>query len=231
MVKKDYYLILGVSPSESSTGIRKAFRKLVKDLHPDRVGPEGTKRFQDITEAYQVLSDPNRRAEYHRIMDLQPPASSPKDSSTEVHVGAQAPEPLLTEPRSLIRDFGTVRPSLEELYERIARNFTGIGIPKGEQPEGLNVEMILSSEEAARGGNVSFDVPVFHPCPYCGGLGRNWLFPCLYCEQHGIVEDEERVTLRIPPQVRHGSVYEIPLEGLGIHNFYLRVHILIDRET
>lgn len=230
MAKKDYYVILGIAPSESLSGIRKAFRRLVKDLHPDRVGPEGTSRFQDITEAYQVLSDPEKRAEYHRTVNLEPPSVPHKAAPTERPAGPQ-PEPLLSEPCSLIRDFGTVRPSLEELYDRIARNFTGIGVPKGEHPEGLNVEIILSPEEAARGGTASFDVPVFHPCPYCGGAGEAWLFPCLHCAQQGVVEDEERVTLRIPPQVRNGSIYEIPLQGLGIHNFYLRVHILIDRET
>lgn len=220
MAKKDYYLILGISPTESLSGIRKAFRKLAKDCHPDRVGDKGTRRFQDITEAYEVLSDPERRKAYNRTRGLK----------AIVEVERSAQEPLFAEPRSLVRDFGTIQPSIEELYDRLARNFTGIGVPKGEHPEGLNVEIILSPEEAAKGGTVSFDVPVFHPCPYCGGSGEDWLFPCMHCEQRGIVEDEKRVTLSIPPLVRNGSIYEIPLQGLGIHNFYLRVHILIDRE-
>jgi hypothetical protein len=66
MITKDYYAILGVSPMESPSGIREAFRELVKRYHPDRIGPQGTPVFQDIIEAYQVLSDPERRKLYNR---------------------------------------------------------------------------------------------------------------------------------------------------------------------
>jgi len=221
MAEKDYYLILGVSPNESLSGIRKAFRKLAKDFHPDRAGEKGIRRFQDITEAYEVLSHTERRKAYNETRGLK----------TIMKTERPAQKPLFSESRSLIRDFGKVRPSFEEVYDRLARNFSGIGVPKGEHAEGLNVEIILSPEEAGKGGTASFDVPVFHPCPSCGGSGEDWLFPCMQCGQRGVVEDEERVTLSIPPLVRSGSVYEIPLQGLGIHNFYLRIHILIDRET
>ena len=61
MEKKDYYIILGVSRSESGSGIHKAFRNLAMTYHLGRVGPEGTGRFQDIMEAYRVLSDPQKR--------------------------------------------------------------------------------------------------------------------------------------------------------------------------
>lgn len=63
-VKKDYYLILGVCRSESTEGIKSAFRKLAKRYHPDKSGPEGTRRFQDIAEAYEVLSHPEARRRY-----------------------------------------------------------------------------------------------------------------------------------------------------------------------
>ncbi|MEM5789688.1 MAG: DnaJ domain-containing protein, partial [Syntrophobacteraceae bacterium] len=48
MKKKDYYLILGVSRTESTEGIKAAFRKLAKEHHPDKRGPDGTRFFQDL---------------------------------------------------------------------------------------------------------------------------------------------------------------------------------------
>ncbi|MBI3303367.1 MAG: DnaJ domain-containing protein, partial [Deltaproteobacteria bacterium] len=48
MLKKDYYLILGVSRTESPRGIRAAFRELAKRYHPERIGPQGTRFFQEI---------------------------------------------------------------------------------------------------------------------------------------------------------------------------------------
>jgi len=71
-------------------------------------------------------------------------------------------------------------------------------------------------------------VPVFYRCPFCGGQGRQWLFPCMGCEGQGMVEEEERLVLRVPPMVREGSVLEAPLLRMGIRNLYLRVHIGID---
>ena len=65
MDERNYYLILGVPYTESERGIRKAFRGLAKTCHPDRVGPRGTRHFQDIMEAYSVLSDPERRKAYN----------------------------------------------------------------------------------------------------------------------------------------------------------------------
>jgi DnaJ-class molecular chaperone len=64
MARKDYYLLLGISRGESSSGIRKAFRDLARRHHPDHAGPAGTPMFRDVVEAYRVLSDPQRRREY-----------------------------------------------------------------------------------------------------------------------------------------------------------------------
>jgi molecular chaperone DnaJ len=93
--------------------------------------------------------------------------------------------------------------------------------------EGLNVEVLFSLDEAARGEVVRLRVPVFSPCPVCGGSGRDWLFPCTYCREQGMIEEEETVRIHIPPLVREGTIFEIPMRGLGIHNFYLRLHIRI----
>ncbi|MCH8206778.1 MAG: J domain-containing protein, partial [Chloroflexi bacterium] len=65
--KRDYYDILGVSRSASEEDIRKAFRRLALEYHPDRNKSDGAgERFKEINEAYQVLSDPAKRADYDR---------------------------------------------------------------------------------------------------------------------------------------------------------------------
>jgi len=228
MATKDYYLILGVSRGENFRGIQEAFWELAKRYHPDRAGPGGTHKFLDIQEAYEVLSDPEKRKLYNHEVEQdeitihsrpEPIFSRPRSR----------PEPLVPQPMSLLHDFETIRPSFEPLFERFLRNFTGERVPKSERLESLNVEVILSPEEAARGVVVPIAVPVFYTCPQCGGSGRDWLFPCIDCNAQGIFEQEATVRIRIPPMIPDRAIIEMPIHGLGIHNFYLRLHIRISR--
>jgi molecular chaperone DnaJ len=226
MITKDYYAILGVSPTESLSGIREAFRELVKRYHPDRIGPQGTPVFQDIIEAYQVLSDPERRKLYNR--GLRRAEGDVASRPTPIMSGQRLqPDPLVPGPMSVLRGFQEIQPSIEALFARFLQNFTGLGVPKGERVEALQVEIILTPDEAVRGGIVPLGVPVFSPCPVCGGSGRAWLFPCTYCREQGMVEEEETVRIYIPPMVRDGTIMEAPIQGLGIHNFYLHLSIRI----
>jgi molecular chaperone DnaJ/curved DNA-binding protein len=70
-------------------------------------------------------------------------------------------------------------------------------------------------------------IPVFYDCPQCGGSGRDWLFPCIKCNAQGIMEAEKTVKVSIPPMVPDKTIIELPIHGLGIHNFYLCLHIRI----
>src|SRR5688572_19468671 len=110
MEKRTYYMILGVSHTESPSGIRAAYRDRARRLHPDVAGDGATSAFQELTEAYGVLSDPERRLAYNASLEAAPP---------------REPAPLFAHPE-------TIRPSAEALYERWLRNFTGISIPKAE---------------------------------------------------------------------------------------------------
>ena len=228
MARKDYYLILGVSRRENLRSIQEAFRELAKRYHPDRAGPQATRRFQDVQEAYEVLSNPEKRKMYNHELE-QEEIKTPSWSEPVFSRPPSRPEPLIPQPMSVLHDFETIRPSFEPLVERFLRNFTGEGIPKGERLEALNVEVTLSPEEAARGVMVPVGVPVFYTCPQCGGSGRDWLFPCVNCNAQGIIEEEKTVRVYIPRMAPDRTVIEVPIHGLGIHNFYLRFHIRISR--
>jgi molecular chaperone DnaJ len=226
MARKDYYLILGVSRRESPRGIQDAFRELAKRYHPDLAGPGGAPRFQDVREAYEVLSDPEKRKSYNHELDREDIGIPPGPEPIFTRPGSRA-EPLVPKPMSVLRDFATIRPSFEPLFERFVRNFTGLRIPKGEGLEDLNVEVILSADEAARGVTVPLSIPVFHACLQCGGSGRDWLFLCVECNGQGMIDEEKLVRVAIPPMVRDRTVIEVPIQGLGIHNFYLRLHVRV----
>src|SRR3989344_1311975 len=68
---KDYYKILGVQKSATEDEIKKAYRKLAHQYHPDKPGGNETK-FKEISEAYQILSDKNKRTNYDRFGTAEP---------------------------------------------------------------------------------------------------------------------------------------------------------------
>jgi DnaJ-class molecular chaperone len=227
MIKRDYYIILGVSRSESPAGIHDAFRRLAKKYHPDVSGPDATETFREIAQAYDTLSDPEQRRSYDQTLRHQEGVLRPEPLEQAGHQERYRPEPLVPKPMSILRDFQTIRPSFDALFGRVLRNFTGIEVPKGERIEDLNIEVILSPLEAAQGVIAPIGVPVFRPCSLCGGSGRDWLLLCMACGGQGMIEQEMTVPVHIPPMVRDRTVIEVPIEGLGVHNFFLRLHIRI----
>jgi molecular chaperone DnaJ len=218
---RTYYMILGVSRAESPGGIRAAYRDLARKLHPDVAGEQATHAFQEVSEAYDVLSDPERRRQYNH--ELQ---RAEGDDVRPVRPAAHVP--IMRPPLGIFDSSQSIRPSFEAMRDRFVRNFTGVGIPKSEHLEDLNVEVVLTPDEARPGCVLPIGVPVFRRCPRCGGSGRDWLFPCRSCQQQGVIESEQVVRFGIPPLVRSGSIFEMPLQGLGIHNFYLRLHVIVE---
>lgn len=207
MEKKTYYMILGISRTETPGGIRAAYRDRARQLHPDLAGEGATRAFQELSEAYDVLSDPARRRAYNAEIAEAAPALSPTS--------------ILAHPESL-------HPAYDQIYDRFLRNFTGLHVPKAERLEPLEIEVLLSRDEARAGCDVPVGVPIFQRCPRCGGSGSGWSTPCVVCRRSGMIEREQLVHVHVPPMARSGAVYEVALGGLGIHNFHLRLHVFID---
>ena len=161
MELKDYYFILGVPRTATARDILHAYRELAKLYHPDRVGPQGTATFQDIVEAYEVLSDPERRRHYteslSQFVDVTASAPPVGSARPEPLIPDQRrfrlysqPEPLVPEPMSLFADFGTISPSVDALYDHLLQNFTERETSKAVQLASLTVEVRLSPMKRPR---------------------------------------------------------------------------------
>jgi molecular chaperone DnaJ len=221
---RNHYVVLGISRSETEHGIHAAFRGMAKRYHPDVAGGHATARFREVVEAYEVLSDPEKRRRYDE--ELFPPFRSPEPPPTDLGAPRRRPEPLIPEPLSVANDFELIRPSRSDLLERFRRNFLGHAA-KGERPEPLNIVALIPAERAQVGGIITVGVPVYHRCPFCRGTGRDVFSECLQCNGTGELSVEHPVHVDVPSFTGRRAVLDVPLDEFGIHNFYLRLQLQV----
>jgi len=91
------------------------------------------------------------------------------------------------------------------------------------------VELILTEEQAAVGGGLTLEVPVFFPCETCRGTGRRDGEKCPACGGATVLPEPRPLTVPIPPGVEDGGELELQLRGLGLHGLYLRVRARVLR--
>lgn len=211
---KDYYVILKVSRDATADDVRRAHRKQVLRFHPDRSTEPDTEKFREVQEAYETLGNAGKRSAYDREL-----------ASHEDRIRPMA-EPVHRGPIPLWEDFRTVMPGLEEILDHIRRDFFG-PIRKLETLKDLNVEFILDPEEAACGVRMPLEVPIYQHCRRCSGRGGVFPFPCMHCDGKGWTWGKKTIAVEVPPGVRDGSVFQIPLQRLGIKNLYLNIHIRV----
>ncbi len=213
---KDYYFILGAHPDASYDQIELAYRERLRTLHPGDF-EKNREFFIEVQEAYTILHDPATREAYDRLRRSRPagtPERFPQGS------------PSSDEEAIDLRSFQKFLPSQEELFQRIWDNFTEITRPKAEKIESLNCEIILTPEEALRGGRVTLKVPARIPCPVCKGKGGVGPLECWRCNTKGFVVEEFPLQLSYPPGTTN-HVVEVSLDGLGIHNLYLTAYFRV----
>jgi DnaJ-class molecular chaperone len=166
MPSKDYYVILGISPEEPQTGVTNAWRDLARKYHPDRAGQDATRQFQEVSEAYNVLGDPQRRAAYDRSRryTVGEASNRPAGAGKSFTVEPLDPGPVRSGTRrsgsgglgrlSIMDDFVAPHSAFDDIFARFRRNFTDEWMPKSGRQEALELGLHLSPEEARRGGTV-----------------------------------------------------------------------------
>jgi molecular chaperone DnaJ len=183
MAEKDYYEILGVPRNATKEEIKRAYRKLALQYHPDRnKSPEAEEKFKEISEAYAVLSDDQKRAEY--------------DAYGRVGIGSKyTTEDLFrgVDFEDIFRDFGFTTP-FEEIFERLFRSsWSGPRRARGRDVF-VNVDMTL--EQAASGITTDISIRRLELCPSCSGSGvKEGTKPrtCPKCKGTGQLRYERRM--------------------------------------
>ncbi|QBD80064.1 J domain-containing protein [Ktedonosporobacter rubrisoli] len=208
---KDYYKILGVARGASTDDIKKAFRKLARKYHPD-VNPGDRKaeeRFKEINEAYEVLSDPDKRRKYDTLGPNWQEQFGPNFSGAgrrSYQYGT----------RGGSFDFDPMGPGFSDFFEALfGRGSTTSGRTNMRRRAGDNIEqpVEVTVQEAFSGGVRTFNVQSPEVCPTCQGVGEVNGKICPTCNGQGAVPRSKRLQVKIPPGVDNGSKIRVAGEG------------------
>ncbi len=222
---KDYYKILGVEKTADAKAIKQAYRRLARKHHPDQ-NPGNTaaaERFKEAAEAYEVLSDPEKRQRYDSLgPDWQRYAQGFPDAAGgpgsrdvggfRVHVERG--------------DLGDFSEFFRTIFGEVGRRggpFTDSGEADGgpfgrssrwaQRGDDWETPVEITLEEAAEGTRRTVELEVPQACPTCGGTGQQGKTACPTCQGRGEVIQSQRIDVKIPAGVREGSRVRVAGEG------------------
>ena len=224
---KDYYEILGVLRGASDADIKKAFRKLAREYHPDvaKNKKQAEEKFKEINEAYEVLNDAAKRKKYDELganwssgAEFRPPPGwesfgtgrggfpgrGPRGEEFEFHFGGTGFSDFFEQLFGArgARAGGHGRQGIFEQEED--------GAERGRDIEG---DMLVTLEEAMRGSVRSVSVRHGVTCEHCGGTGRRARHVCNVCGGTGQVAKTETYQVKVPAGVSEGQRLRVAGRG------------------
>ena len=218
---RDYYKILGVDRKADDKTIKSAYRKLARKYHPDVAKGKGTvDKFKELAEAYEVLSDQEKRRRYDTLgPDWQryaqaPPGGPGGGFRTENREEAGDFSDFF---RTIFSDAGPRAGGargrgpgfrVEDLFGDGARGARGRG---GD----VQAAVEISLDEAFHGTRKAFTLEGQEPCPACHGAGHVNGTPCEACGGNGSQRTQRQLDVRIPAGVRTGQRVRVAGEGGG----------------
>jgi molecular chaperone DnaJ len=208
----DHYTTLGIRRGASIDRIKAAYRKAAKDFHPD-IGScsDGDEEFLRTQEAYEVLSDAERRKAYDRDLDRRDTAVPvTRRHGTDVRRSYERLDPFTS--------------LLDRIFGGLEHGFYDTDLRRGKE---LFLEIELSPAEAAAGGFFPLSVPLIETCRECRGTGYAGFSYCPACHGEGRVAADRRFSVSVPAGVYDGLEARVPLEGIGLSERFVDVVIRV----
>lgn len=210
MAGKDYYNLLGLKRDASDADIKRAYRRLARQHHPD-VNP-GNKsaeaKFKEINEAYEVISDKEKRKKYDQYGDKWQYADQMSQA------GAQQQSPFGGFRQGASQGVPFQGEDADGMFDILFPGFTSrSGRRRPRRGQNIEHALEITLEEAYHGANRTITMESAQPCPACGGTGRIQNVACSQCRGSGAIARPERLEVKIPPGVQNGSRVRIAGKG------------------
>lgn len=232
MTTKDYYSVLGISRSATDKDIKAAYRKLARKYHPD-VNP-GNKaaedKFKEINQAYEVLSDADKRKKYDQFGENWEHADQFSQNARPGGAGAGFDYSQFNYGGAQGNAGFSSGGGMDSLFEEL---FSGARSRRSQPRHGQDIEhpVEISLEEAFSGASRLLNLQSEDPCPTCGGTGRAQRNVCATCRGAGAVPRTRQLEVKIPAGVKTGSRVRVAGQGGPGHggpagNLYLLITVL-----
>jgi len=209
---KDFYDVLGVPRGAPDKDIRSAYRKLARKYHPD-VTPNdkaAEARFKEVTAAYEVLSDADKRKKYDRYGERWEHADQIEEMQKRQSAGGWARQggPGATFESANMGDFGSI-------FDNLFRRERGgpRGQPARRRGQDIETPVEVSLEEAFHGTTRTVRLQGGDACKVCGGTGEVAGAICHACDGAGATARERRLEVKVPAGVKTGSRVRVANEG------------------
>lgn len=206
-MSKDYYKVLGVEKNVSNEEIKKAYRRLAQQYHPDKNGGN-TEKFKEINEAYQVLSDPQKRAQYDQFgTTFEHGGPGGFGGPGSPFGGHGSPFGGFQDFSDIFDIFGGKRRESSFKWEDIFEGVfdTGAGSANRRRGQDIAIDITISLEEAAQGAEKEINLYKSFVCPVCQGSGAepgSGVKQCELCHGKGQIEERHRAGFFSFSQVR-----------------------------
>lgn len=234
--QRDYYEILGVARTASQDDLKKAYRRLARQYHPDLHSgsrkSQMEQKFKELNEAYEVLGNPDARKKYDRYGHRWQEAEAYEKARKQAGAG-MGPEFEFREGYGEGFDFGDI---FETLFGQRSRPGAGAGF-QGRATKGEDLETVvrLTLREALSGTtrHVKLSEPI--PCSTCGGSGRGQGRLCPACRGVGSRSETKTIEVKIPVGVQPGTRVRVAGKGApGVHggkrgDLFLTVELVPDQ--